>query len=149
MRRLSIAVILAAMGLLVGVAIAASSTTVKLESTAAGKILATSSRYTLYMFTADGRNRDVCAKRSGCLTVWPPLTTKAKPVAGPGVNPKLLGTIKLGKREQVTYDGHPLYTYFEDGPGITSYVGVRQFGGAWFALTATGKIIKQDGAPAT
>jgi predicted lipoprotein with Yx(FWY)xxD motif len=149
MKRISIAVILATMGLAVGVALAASPTTVKLESTAAGKILVTGSRDTLYMFTADGHNKDVCAKTSGCLTVWPALTTKDRPVAGPGVNPKLLGTIKLGKREQVTYDGHPLYTYFQDAPGITSYVGVRQFGGAWFALTAAGKVIKRDGTPTT
>ena len=56
----------------------------------------------------------------------------------------LLGTIKLpnGAR-QVTYAGHPLYTYIGDsGPGDTSYVGVSQFGGRWFALTAAGHIVK-------
>jgi predicted lipoprotein with Yx(FWY)xxD motif len=43
---------------------------------------------------------------------WPALTTKAAPVAGHGVDAKLLGTIKRpGIGRQVTYDGHPLYLF--------------------------------------
>ena len=44
---------------------------------------------------------------------------------------------------QVTYAGHPLYTYTGDsGPGKTSYVGVKAFGGAWYALNASGGAVK-------
>jgi predicted lipoprotein with Yx(FWY)xxD motif len=43
---------------------------------------------------------------------WPALTTKATPVAGPGVEQKLLGTIRRpGIGDQVTYAGHPLYLF--------------------------------------
>lgn len=43
---------------------------------------------------------------------WPAFTTKAKPVAGPGVDQKLLGTVyRKGIGEQVTYGGHPLYLF--------------------------------------
>jgi predicted lipoprotein with Yx(FWY)xxD motif len=43
---------------------------------------------------------------------WPALTTKAAPVAGPGVNAKLLGTInRRGIGRQITYGGHPLYLF--------------------------------------
>jgi predicted lipoprotein with Yx(FWY)xxD motif len=43
---------------------------------------------------------------------WPAFTTTAAPVAGPGVNQKLLGTIaRKGIGDQVTYAGHPLYLF--------------------------------------
>lgn len=66
-------------------------------------------------------------------------------MAGNGVQSSLLGTIKLpsGKR-QVTYDGHPLYTYIGDpGPRETAYIGTRQSGGAWWAIDAAGHIVKK------
>lgn len=43
---------------------------------------------------------------------WPAFTTKGKPLAGPGVNPALLGTVeRRGIGDQVTYAGHPLYLF--------------------------------------
>jgi predicted lipoprotein with Yx(FWY)xxD motif len=43
---------------------------------------------------------------------WPALTSKASPVAGPGVKQSLLGTIhRPGIGDQVTYAGHPLYLF--------------------------------------
>jgi predicted lipoprotein with Yx(FWY)xxD motif len=43
---------------------------------------------------------------------WPALTSKAKPVAGPGVDQSLLGTVhRKGIGNQVTYAGHPLYLF--------------------------------------
>ncbi len=62
----------------------------------------------------------------------------------PGIKRGLIGTIKLASGvKQVTYAGHPLYTYIGDsGPGDTSYVGFSQFGGTWFALNAAGHAVK-------
>jgi predicted lipoprotein with Yx(FWY)xxD motif len=149
MKRIAMAVILSTMVCVGGVAIAASSATVKLEKTPAGQILVNGADHTIYMFTADSKNKSVCAKTGGCLSIWPALTTKDKPIAGPGVNRKLLGTIKLGNTQQVTYDGHPLYLYSYDTARVYSYIGVNQFGGSWYGLTATGKAIKRDGASQT
>ena len=43
---------------------------------------------------------------------WPALTSTGAPIAGPGVNPKLLGTVyRRGIGHQVTYGGHPLYLF--------------------------------------
>lgn len=57
----------------------------------------------------------------GCTNAWPPLLTSGQPVAGPGIDPRLLGTVTrpdLGDAMQVTYAGHPLYRYFQDtAPG--------------------------------
>jgi predicted lipoprotein with Yx(FWY)xxD motif len=43
---------------------------------------------------------------------WPALTTKGTPIAGRGVNARLLGTIfRRGIGHQITYAGHPLYLF--------------------------------------
>jgi predicted lipoprotein with Yx(FWY)xxD motif len=43
---------------------------------------------------------------------WPALTTTGTPLAGRGVNQKLLGTVyRAGIGHQVTYGGHPLYLF--------------------------------------
>ena len=62
-----------------------------------------------------------------CDTVlWPALLTNGAPVAGPGVDPKLLGTVPrtdlpgLPAVQQVTYAGMPLYRFNRDEvPGET------------------------------
>jgi predicted lipoprotein with Yx(FWY)xxD motif len=47
---------------------------------------------------------------------WPAITTVGKPVAGAGVNAKLLGTVKRkGVGDQITYMGYPLYLFAFDG----------------------------------
>ena len=54
--------------------------------------------------------------------LWPALLTNGAPIAGPGVNPKLLGTVTrtdidmpaLPAVQQVTYAGQPLYRFFLD-----------------------------------
>jgi predicted lipoprotein with Yx(FWY)xxD motif len=66
---------------------------------------------------SDDRN----ALGAPCDTIlWPALLTMGAPVAGPGVNPKLLGTVTrtdlpgLGSVQQVTYGGLPLYRFLLD-----------------------------------
>jgi predicted lipoprotein with Yx(FWY)xxD motif len=57
---------------------------------------------------------------------WPAFTTDAPPVAGPGVNRFLLGSVyrtDLGAF-QVTYAGHPLYLF---DPGPDSFFGANFF----------------------
>jgi predicted lipoprotein with Yx(FWY)xxD motif len=120
---------------------ASAGTKVDLRSTHDGKILVNSSGFTLYAFTKDATKRDNCMKISGCTAVWPPLTTTGNPVAGPGIKASLLGAIPYkGSLKQVTYAGHPLYTYIgDDGPGSTEYIDASRSGGHWPALNATGQ----------
>ncbi|MBV8734040.1 MAG: hypothetical protein JO120_04605 [Solirubrobacterales bacterium] len=116
----------------------------QLRGTKLGKILVNRSGFTLYMFTRDARNKDNCVKIFECTALWPPVTSSAKVQIGPGVKRSLIGTIKVpGVGRQVTYAGHPLYTYVADtGPGQTFYVGLFQNGGNWYALNASGKVVK-------
>ncbi len=122
---------------------ASASTTISQRSTRLGKILVAPNGHTLYAFSRDGRNQDRCATVGGCTGVWPIVAAHGKLRAGSGVKASLLATIKVGRVSQVTYAGHPLYTYTGDsGPGDTAYVGVSQFGGSWPALSATGRLVK-------
>jgi predicted lipoprotein with Yx(FWY)xxD motif len=116
-----------------------STATVQLRHSSLGNILVSSSGRTLYEFTRDRANKSSCAAIKGCSQVWPPLRASGRPKAGSGVKASLLSS----SGGQVTYAGHPLYLYSEDsGPGKTSYVGVKQFGGVWYALNASGGAVK-------
>jgi predicted lipoprotein with Yx(FWY)xxD motif len=106
-----------------------------------GRILVDSRGKTLYDFAKDKSTASTCY--GACAALWPPLTTKSKPVAGHGVRASLLGTTKRkdGKLE-VTYNGHPLYYFVTDRkPGQTTGQGVNQFGAPWWVLSAAGKEI--------
>jgi predicted lipoprotein with Yx(FWY)xxD motif len=121
----------------------AAGSTLKLRTTSVGTILVNGRGFTVYAFTKDGRNRDACAAISGCLSVWPVVSGASRPTLGPGVKRSLVGTITLkGGKKQLTYGGHPLYTYIGDsGPGQTSYVNFLQFGGRWPAGNAAGHLV--------
>jgi len=106
-----------------------------------GRILVDSKGITLYDFPPDKGTTSVCY--GACAALWPPVITKGKPVAGPGVRTSLLGTTKRkdGKLE-VTYNGHPLYYFVSDRkPGQTTGQGLNQFGGPWWVLSAAGREI--------
>jgi predicted lipoprotein with Yx(FWY)xxD motif len=113
-KRIAIATIVLTLAV-AGAAFAAAVSTgtkVTLHSTSRGKVLATSTGRTLYLYTGDGHNKSNCT--GGCAASWPPLMTKGKPVAGMGVKKSLLGTAKRGSKLQVSYAGHPLYTFVGD-----------------------------------
>ena len=117
---------------------------VTLHPTKLGKVLATSSGRTLYLFMVDKHGRSACYGQ--CATYWPPLMQKGKLRAAAGVKSKLLGTTKRknGQR-QVTYKGHPLYLFkLDKGAGQTAGQGQNFFGGKWFAVSATGAAIKKS-----
>jgi predicted lipoprotein with Yx(FWY)xxD motif len=116
-------------------------TTVAIAKTPLGRILVDGKGITLYDFVKDRGGTSSCY--GACAALWPPLTTTAKPHAGKGVRPSLLGTTKRkdGKLE-VTYNHHPLYYFVTDRkPGQTTGQGVNQFGGPWWVLSTAGKEI--------
>jgi predicted lipoprotein with Yx(FWY)xxD motif len=115
---------------------------ISLRKTHLGMLLVNSHGFTLYAFSRDSRNVDRCASTRGCTGTWPLVRTGSRPIAGPGVKSSLLGTIKVRGALQVTYAGHPLYTYrFDSGPGATSYVGFNQFKGVWRGVRASGATV--------
>jgi predicted lipoprotein with Yx(FWY)xxD motif len=81
---------------------------------------------------------------------WPAITTKGAPVAGPGVNPALLGSVRrLHVGRQVTYAGHPLYL-FDQFPGVVSgeswdEPGLPPWHGVWTLVAPSGKAVPWAG----
>jgi predicted lipoprotein with Yx(FWY)xxD motif len=132
------AVSVAALGLL-GTAVAAAAApppptaagtrvTVKTAKIGGVTVLINAKGLTLYWFVPDTTTTSKCT--GSCAAYWPPLI--GTPKAGPGVTGKL-GTIKRpGGAAQMTYDGHPLYTYVGDsGPGQANGNNLNLNGGLW------------------
>jgi predicted lipoprotein with Yx(FWY)xxD motif len=118
-------------------------TTVTAKRTEVGTILLGPGGEVLYAFSRDRRDHDACAAIRGCLSVWPMLTVHGSLRAGRGVDRSRLSTITVQGERQVTYAGHPLYT-FADGerPGDTDYVGESQSGGSWPAVSPGGRLVR-------
>ena len=98
-------------------------------------VLTNADGLTLYWFAPDTPATSKCT--GSCTAYWPPVT--GNPSAGPGVTGKL-GTIKRpGGGLQVTYNGHPLYTYIGDnGPGQARGNNLNLNGGLWYEVPASG-----------
>jgi predicted lipoprotein with Yx(FWY)xxD motif len=105
---------------------AAGAATVKTASSKYGTILVTSSGRTLYLDAGDKPPHFACT--GGCITAWPPLVSSGKPKAAGKVKASMLATVKNGKFSQVTYNGHPLYTFMSDSSsGAITGEGVNGF----------------------
>jgi len=144
MKRTALLALVASAVLCASVALAAGpSTTVTTRHTSLGTVLVTSSGRTLYLFEADARNRSTCS--GPCATTWPPLLTHGKPRAAGGVNGHLLGEIRSGSSQQVTYNGHPLYTYSGDTKdGDLNSQNLKLFGAKWFVVSVQGAAIRKS-----
>jgi predicted lipoprotein with Yx(FWY)xxD motif len=103
-----------------------------------GTILVDSKGFTLYDFHKDKGTMSACY--GACAGVWPPLTTSGAPQAMSGAETSKLGTTKRSDGTmQVTYAGHPLYTYTADTkPGEAKGNDVSLYGGQWYALKPSG-----------
>ena len=115
---------------------------VTLHTTKVGKVLATSSGRTLYLFLADKHGRSACYGK--CANFWPPLMKKGKVSAAAGVKANLLSTTKRKNGKlQVRYKGHPLYLFkLDHSAGQIAGQGQNFFGGKWFVVSAAGAAIK-------
>jgi predicted lipoprotein with Yx(FWY)xxD motif len=112
--------------------------TLGVAKTGLGQVLVDSQGRTLYLFQKDSGTTSACT--GACATAWPPLRATGQPTAGSGANASLLGTTQRSDgNPQVTYSGHPVYTFTGDQKaGDTNGQGVNAFGASWFALTSAG-----------
>ena len=124
------------------VAAGSGAASVALAQSDLGEILVDGQGRTLYLFEADNGTASTCD--GACASVWPPLTTAGPPIAGAGVSASKLGTTTRGDgTTEVTYHGHPLYTYAGDSaPGQTAGQGSDDFGAEWYVLSAAGTPIE-------
>ncbi len=100
--------------------------TVKGKSVA---VLVNSQGLTLYYNTSDTTS-SVCS--GGCASAWPPIVSTSTPNSVTSL-PGTLSLLTDANGSQVTYNGHPLYTYSGDSaPGQTNGEGI---GGIWFVAS--------------
>jgi predicted lipoprotein with Yx(FWY)xxD motif len=95
------------------------------SATVAGKtetILVNSRGLPLYFYRPDTATRSLVT--GGLARLWPPLTSPA--VAGAGVTGKV-AVLSDVNGQQVTYNGHPLYTFADDHAGQVTGQGVQDF----------------------
>jgi predicted lipoprotein with Yx(FWY)xxD motif len=113
-------------------------TSVSTRHTSLGRVLVDGQGRTLYLFEKDKPTASGC--NGACASIWPPLTTATETVAGGGLPTAKLGSVKRADGQtEVTYAGHPLYTYAGDAkPGDTRGQGLDQFGAEWYVLAPSG-----------
>ena len=137
MRRLTVAMLMVAAVAAQAAPATAAGTKIKLRDSDYGRMLFGPGRQAIYIFDRDEPGEPSCYR--GCARDWPPVLSKAKPVAGEGVRKRLLGrtTRRNGKR-QVTYDGKPLYYYAHEGPDEVLCHDVFLNGGYWWTVGRNG-----------
>ena len=118
--------------------------TISVQGSSLGQILVDGNGKTLYLFEADTSKQSTCS--GACAQAWPPLTTSGAPNAGGGASASLLSTAaRSDGTTQVTYSGHPLYSFTGDTkPGDTNGEGSTAFGAGWDVLTPTGEKIEKS-----
>jgi predicted lipoprotein with Yx(FWY)xxD motif len=119
--------------------------TVSVASTGLGNVLVDARGRTLYLFQKDNGSTSACTGE--CANDWPPLRSSA-PTPGTGVTASLLGTTARSDGDkQVTYNGHPLYTFEADAKaGDTKGQGVNAFGALWYVVSPAGEQITATAA---
>jgi predicted lipoprotein with Yx(FWY)xxD motif len=128
--------------------LAGTDTTLQVRPSFYGATLADGTGRTLYQFAGDSAGRPTC--NDACAEVWKPYLANGEPRSADGnknaLNDDQIGTITRNDgRAQVTYAGHPLYYYAEDGapgdpvrPTDIRGAGLNQFGGVWSAVSGSG-----------
>jgi predicted lipoprotein with Yx(FWY)xxD motif len=113
---------------------AATGTGLKTTTIGGTTVLTNAKGFTLYSFAPDTPATSKCY--GSCAAYWPPVTGTA--AAGQGL-PGRVGTIKrTDGSEQLTYNGHPLYTYIGDtAPGQARGNNLNLNGGLWHEVPAS------------
>jgi len=112
--------------------------TIRVADSDFGQVLFDGTRQAIYLF--DKETTAVPACYDDCAVAWPPVLTDGNPVAGAGTMTDLLGTTpRTDGSTQVTYAGHPLYYYADEGKNVVTCHNVREFGGLWLVVTPGGQ----------
>jgi len=113
---------------------AATGTALKTTTIDGTTVLTNAQGFTLYSFAPDTPTSSKCY--GSCAAYWPPVTGTA---AGQGLPGKVTTITRTGGSHQLTYNGHPLYTYIGDtAPGQARGNNLNLNGGLWHEVPASG-----------
>ena len=97
-------------------------------------VLTNAKGFTLYSFAPDTPTASKCY--GSCAVYWPPVT--GTPAAGQGLPGKVTTITRTDGSHQLTYNGHPLYTYIADtAPGQARGNNINLNGGVWHEVPAS------------
>jgi predicted lipoprotein with Yx(FWY)xxD motif len=115
--------------------------TLETHGGAAGTFLTDAAGRSVYLWHADTGMSSKCV--GACATAWPPLTATGSVHAGSGVQASDIATItRSDGSTQITYNGHPLYTFAGDHQaGQTNGQGSTAFGAKWWLVSPAGTAI--------
>lgn len=109
----------------------ASAVGLKTASIGGVTVLTNAKGFALYSFAPDTATKSAC--NGACAKAWPPQAAPAT------VNSPYATIKRTDGTTQLTFNGHPLYTYIGDTtPGTASGNGVNAFGGLWHEVPASG-----------
>ncbi|MGZ4675153.1 MAG: COG4315 family predicted lipoprotein [Acidimicrobiia bacterium] len=117
----------------------ATSTTLQVESTAIGKVVANSKGLTLYEFVPDGSSTTSKVPEN-LLSAWPPLQATQPPTLGPGLTATVGTATQPNGQDWVVYNGHLLYAY--SGDAKAGDINGNGLGNIWYALTPAGEPVQ-------
>ncbi|HEX4258466.1 MAG TPA: hypothetical protein VH089_25490, partial [Streptosporangiaceae bacterium] len=113
---------------------AATGTALKTATIGGTTVLTNGKGFTLYSFAPDTPTSSKCY--GGCAAYWPPVTGTT--AAGQGLPGKVTTITRTGGAHQLTYNGHPLYTYIGDSaPGQDNGNNINLNGGLWLDVPAS------------
>src|ERR1700744_1679672 len=121
-----------------GSASGASTTVITTATSSGATFLVTSSGQAVYLWAKDTSGMSACT--GACAGAWPPVTATGTVTASGSAKASDIGTItRSDGTKQVTYDGHPLYTFSGDsGPGTATGQGSDGFGAKWWLVAPSG-----------
>jgi predicted lipoprotein with Yx(FWY)xxD motif len=113
---------------------AVAGTSLKTTTIGGATVLTNAKGFTLYSFAPDTPASSKCY--GSCAVYWPPVTGTT--AAGQGLPGKVTTITRTDGSHQLTYNGHPLYTYIGDtSPGQASGNNLNLNGGLWHEVPAS------------
>jgi predicted lipoprotein with Yx(FWY)xxD motif len=113
--------------------VAAAAIGLKTAKVGGATVLTNAKGFTLYSFAPDTSTKSKC--NGTCAQNWPPV----KPATASGVKGAFATIKRSDGSAQLTFHGHPLYTFVGDkSPGQASGNGINAFGGLWHEAHASG-----------
>jgi predicted lipoprotein with Yx(FWY)xxD motif len=97
-------------------------------------VLTNAKGLTVYTFAADSPGKSNCY--GDCAAYWPPVTGTP---SAPGIPGTFSTTTRTDGTRQITWNGHPLYTYVGDSaPGQAHGNNLNLNGGVWHEIVVSG-----------
>jgi predicted lipoprotein with Yx(FWY)xxD motif len=115
-------------------AVNGTATSLKTTTIGGATVLTNTRGFTLYSFAPDTPGMSKCY--GSCAAYWPPATGTT--TASPGLPGRIATITRTGGTRQLTYNGHPLYTYIGDtAPGQARGNNLNLNGGLWHEVPVT------------